>query len=146
MGYSHYWTAPQGFTPKQWDELRAIVADFLESQFEAEIINGSEYENPRAVPPCVDEGAIIFNGSGETLWLDRHETRFQYCKTSQGLYDATVVAVLLCANYVNPLCAFSSDGNAEQLAAGTVLATQLIEQHRAQVKADAAAAGEFNHA
>jgi len=115
MGYTHYFgfTKP-GFTDEQWNNLTQ-AATYLRDTLKQPIILG--------VMQGLGKGDYLtFNGNTEELChedfiIERHKgepLKFNFCKTAQKPYDASVVAMLKYLNHItNGDLTWSSDGDGE---------------------------------
>ena len=109
MGYTHYWDH-KGFTDEQWRKLITFTRNLI-SNTKTPIVGGAGHAGSY---PVTNELAITFNGeeddSCETFHLTKSPQDFEFCKTRQLPYDATVVAVMREAMEINPTFNPRSDG------------------------------------
>jgi len=106
MGYTHYWSHKEDFSPSEWQTIRLKTRALLHYTKAAIRL---EFDSHLAA--LVDEHEIIFNGVGddghETFHVTRlrrslmsHEqeingARFGFCKTACKPYDEVVLAILM---------------------------------------------------
>ena len=127
MGYTHYWSMSNDFTPAEWQLIcgaaRNVITKF--NDFGNSVKLAREYDDISTPAEITDEH-IRFNGLGddghETFLIPREipeapewrqgEPDFQFCKTARKPYDDAVVAVLI---YIRQECPgkfeWSSDGD-----------------------------------
>lgn len=126
MGYTHY------FTPKKktqlnksydeaWDEFVEDVKTLHKALPENLVIKGWDGTGD----PTFGEEVISFNGDGskgldhETLYIEKGDLEWSFCKTNHKPYDLFVMAVLLAAQYHLGFV-LSSDGTYEDWKDGMV--------------------------
>jgi len=126
MGYTHYWRPLKGIEPTTFARLSkeaARVASIVKSEALAGAGLGKDPEFTSEV--------IRFNGKDgeghETFLLTADPSEFNFCKTAQKPYDIVVVAILcLLAHHTE--IEVSSDGRADDWAAGLKLAQRVVPE------------------
>lgn len=110
MGYTNYWNHGN-FSDVKWDALTIAAAQIL--QHSGLICAGWDGDNA----PEITADAITFNGRGddahETFQITKAASEFTFCKTARKPYDATCMAVLMCASLILKSFEYSSDGDGE---------------------------------
>jgi hypothetical protein len=117
MGYTHYFQLHSEPTQTRWDTFTSGVNSIIrtsEVPLEAEI-TGSR---------------VILNGIGEdsheTLFIQKGDIKWNFCKTAQKDYDEVVTAILILARYVFPDLSLSSDGDWNEWRMGRELFTKAM--------------------
>ena len=112
MGYTHYFKNKKRISKIEWKkfcrDVESIIAEdsktiSLESNSDSGLMVNEK------------DGYISLNGVGddsyETLYIDKSEKKFNFCKTNRNPYDFTVMRCLLLLNHHWPDYEISSDGN-----------------------------------
>jgi hypothetical protein len=125
MGFTHYWRTEKQVTKQQFEKLTAATTKVLEA-VQRDVPLAFECDE-QDKDPEVSADLIRFNGCGEdgheTFYIEREATGFNFCKTARKPYDIAVVAVLcLFEHYTKGNSGVSSDGDADDWAAGLKLA------------------------
>lgn len=150
MGYTHYWTQKDSFTPAEWVTIAQDVETILTTaQADSLILAsgvGDRVIEPRA---AIGKGEVYFNGyeddSHETFVLDRLEKGWSFCKTARKPYDVAVTAILAYLEGAHPdKFSVGSDGTPQDWEAGIALLKKALgtraafAQIPAEILADAA--------
>lgn len=134
MGYTHYWTQPEDYSPDKLLIIGDAIARIIR-EADCDIVNGHGEEDTK---PYIGEDYISFNGRGE----NSHESfiiegkrepsgystlGWNCCKTAHKPYDKVVVAALTYLKH-DWHWDVSSDGDIADWDEGIALAERALDR------------------
>lgn len=127
MGYTHYWTHNEKFTPAEWVTIAADVETILKTAVADGLKLGDGFgENAIEPRATIGKNGISFNGldedSLETFGIGPEPQGWDFCKTERKPYDVAVTAILAYLESAHPdKFSVGSDGDKEDWQPGIAL-------------------------
>ena len=150
MGYTHYWTHSDAFTPAEWVTIAEDVETILKTAVSEGLALGDGFgENAITPRAAIVTNGISFNGlddeSHETFGIGRKPEGWTFCKTARKPYDTACTAILAYLEGAHPdKFSVGSDGMPDDWKAGIALLKKALgtraafAQIPAEILADAA--------
>lgn len=132
MGYTHYWTHSDAFTPAEWVTIATDVETILKTAVADGLALGDGFgENTIKPRAAIVKNEISFNGvddeSHETFALGRTPQGWDFCKTNRKPYDVAVTACLIYLEGSHPdKFSVGSDGTPEDWKDGLALVKKAL--------------------
>jgi hypothetical protein len=125
MGYTHYYTpkVPKIFYDDKWNKFLDETKEIIKEGGKLGIVIRDGIGKGK---PYITDTVVSINGDGskgedhETLYIEKNNTNWAFCKTARKPYDTVVCAVLLSAKQ-NLGFELSSDGNEDEWQSGVDL-------------------------